>query len=1577
MESRQLKDVTKLAATQHIPTVAKWVGAAVLIPVMLFLVSAALLYAPPIQNWVAKKVTAIASEKTGMEITVGHVSLEWPLDLGIDDFQMLHQNDSLPQVTDTIADVSHLTLDIRILPLFGKRVVINELSLQQARINTNGFISDVRIKGNIGELWLLSEGIDLDTEKAVVNGTRLAQSAIDIALSDTAAVDTTESAVKWIIDADRLTFIQSSLLIHLTGDTLNVKTYFEQAIAYDARIDLDSGTYQVGKLSWRGGSFNYDDRWEPSLPGFDYSHIAMSDVSLDLDSFTYAPAGTSLYIRQAAMKEKCGLEIAETSGGIKFDPDFNSIQIPALHLKTPDSDIFTEMDMHFTTFDDQPAGGTNMHLDAQLGKQDIIKFIGDLPQRFMQGYPNHPLIIKGLVNGNMDQMTFEGFYIHLPTAFQANANGTISHFNDLSRLKADISLNAKSQNLSFVTTLLDPKTAKDYHIPDNLSVDGNFKADGTNYTTTLTAREGSGSIKLEGKALIPLDVKGNYVTELMTYDAVLDIDDLNLHHFMPNDSLYTLTADVKANGYGTDLFSARSHLTADAVVSQLRYGHWDLNNMTATALLQDGRGQASIIGHNHLFDGSIGIDALLSTSQFKGTVSTDIARADLFRMRIVSDTLTIGVCGNLDIASDMKQSHRVSGLLSSLYIRDEKTTYRPKDIGLLLNTTCDTTYLRAQSGDFIVKLDAEGGCERLFEQAAALTDSVMSQFEDKVIDQPAIKRLLPTLRLHLESKRDNPVASFLKTYDITFREMLIDLTTSPLTGINGKSYLYSLNYDSTRIDTIRLDLTQKGDRLTYQGQIRNNRHNPQFVFNALLDGHVHQHGILAGLRYYDGQKRLGVRIGATADMEKDGIRLRLMPERPTVGYKEFNLNTDNYIFLGAGNKIQAKVDLIADDRTGLKFYTENQDSTMLQDLTVSINQFDLGELTSVMPYLPRITGKLNGDFHILQDGNRNFSVASDMAVQAMTFEGSPVGNVSTELVYLMREDDTHAVEARLMLDDEEFGLLSGNYHSGGDIDATFSMTHFPLSLANGFIPDQIVGLEGFGEGQLTIKGTTSHPQVDGEVFVEDAYLVSSPYGVRLRFDNDPIRVVGSHLLLENFGLYAYNDEPLNTMGDIDFSDTDNVNADIRMRARNLLLINAKQEQKSITFGKAFVNFYARLQGPLEQLRMRGKLDVLGSTNMTYMLLDSPLSTDNRLDELVKFTDFSDTTQVVVTRPTPTGFEADLTISISQGARVVCNLNVEQTNYIDLTGGGDLRMKYNSEGIDLKGRYTLSDGHMKYSMPVIPLKTFTIKEGSYVEFSGDPTNPKLNITATERTKSTVSQDGTSSRSITFECGVVITKTLNDMGLEFTIDAPDDKDISSELQSMSAEERGKTAVTMLTTGIYLVDGNTKNLTMNSALSSFLQSEINSITGSALRTLDVSVGIENSTAYDGSTHTDYSFRFAKRFLNNRLKVEIGGKVSSGANYLGQTQSFFDNVTMEYRLNQDATQNLKLFYDQNVYDWLDGYTSQYGIGFIWRRKAESFWDIFRFRQKEQPPVPVRQPSTRPDNVTTDSLKTNHHETK
>lgn len=141
------------------------------------------------------------------------------------------------------------------------------------------------------------------------------------------------------------------------------------------------------------------------------------------------------------------------------------------------------------------------------------------------------------------------------------------------------------------------------------------------------------------------------------------------------------------------------------------------------------------------------------------------------------------------------------------------------------------------------------------------------------------------------------------------------------------------------------------------------------------------------------------------------------------------------------------------------------------------------------------------------------------------------------------------------------------------------------------------------------------------------------------------------------------------------------------------------------------------------------------------------------------------------------------------------------------------------------------------------------------------NPQLNITATERVRATVGEDGQSPRMVSFDVGIALSQRLENLGLAFTLSAPEDASVQDQLTAMTPEERGKLAVTMLVTGMYMAEGNsTGGFNMNNALNSFLQSEISNIAGKAL---DISLGMETvDNAEDGGKRTDYNFQFAKRF-------------------------------------------------------------------------------------------------------------------
>ena len=1148
----------------------------------------------------------------------------------------------------------------------------------------------------------------------------------------------------------------------------------------------------------------------------------------------------------------------------------------------------------------------------------------------------------------MKRMELRNFHVSLPTALQMSGDGYVANLNDLDNLKADMHLKGNTADLDFITEVLDPSLTKKVRIPKGIGIEGDFRANGHQYGADFTATEGGGKMK----ALVAFD------SDKMKYSATVDAEAFPLQHFVPNMGLSPLTAHVEADGQGTDFLSPSTQLRARADIRKFHYDQYDLDGMKAEATLSKGRLHANIDSRNGLLDGLISFDALMSTKRLQGTFSCDLARADFYRLQLFDKPLTASGCAHLDIDSDFKEYYKVAGSMDGMTVTYNNTLFRPDDLVLDVLTRRDTTYAKIDSGDFHLDMSGKGGYKKMLSQVENFSKELTKQMKDKHFDQILLRDKLPDANIYLTSGHDNFFVNLIEEQGYAFDYLKVDMNSSHVDGLNGHVAVDRLVADSIQLDSINFAIRTDSTGFKYNGRVYNGPDNPQYSFDAYVDGSILEQGADANIKLYDKDKKLAFDLGAMASIEQNGVMMHLTKDNPVLGYIPFSANKDNYIYLGDDKRLSANLKLKSDDGMLMQVYTNDDNQEALQDLTLTVGKLDLARIVSQLPYMPDVAGIADGDFHLVQTKS-DLSVSSSVHVKNLSYQRMPMGDLGTDFVYLPNEDGSHHVDGVLFNNGDEVGTLVGTYNpkGKGSIDAKLALDRLPLSLANGFIPNQIFGLRGYGEGNLSIKGSLSQPDVNGEVFLDDSYIFSLPYGVEMRIANDPVRIVGSNLLFENFEVLDQNNTPLNITGQFDFSDFDRMTLNMRMRARNFQIINAKENPKSEAFGKAYVNFFGNMSGPVDALTMRGRVDVLGSTDMTYVLRDTPLTADNRLDELVKFVDFSDSTTQVVNRPPLTGFNMDLTLSVDEGARIKCDLNADHSNYIDLIGGGDLRMRYNVvDNLRLTGRYVLNEAEMKYSLPVIPLKTFTIQEGSYIEFKGEPMNPTLHITATERRKATVEDEGGGTRSVDFNCGVVITQTLDNMGLEFIIDAPEDMAISTELAAMTTEERGKVAVTMLTTGMYLADGNTSGFTMNGALSSFLQSEINNITGNALRSLDLSVGVDNATDASGAMHTDYSFKFAKRFWNNRLRIILGGKVSTGADVQSSNQSFFTNVAFEYRLSATSNQYLKLFYDRDSYDWLEGEIGEYGGGFLWRRKLQHFKDIFRFKADTRQPLPTER---------------------
>lgn len=376
-----------------------WAAVIVFTPILLIALLTLLLYLPPVQNWAVKRVAAYASESTGMDITVKHVELVFPLRLGVEGVKALQPIDSLKNSNDvtlrnkkdTVADIEKMVVDIQLMPLFKQQVMVDELDFRRMKVNTTNWIHEARIKGDVGQMALRAHGIDLSKELVHVDDALLSDARLSVELSDTVPPDTTPKTNKWKVNIQKLKLKNTALALHMPGDTLRVNAYMGDATAHGTYLDLFKGLYQVRALDWRKGRVTYDNYQTEMLAGknisvlrpaegLDFNHIALLDMTLKADSFYFCDSKIDVKIRQAQFRERCGLNVQQMYG--RFVMDSLKLQLPDLCLRTPSSTLQTMVDMDMNAFADSAPGKLTAMIRGSIGREDLMLFAGAyMPQR--------------------------------------------------------------------------------------------------------------------------------------------------------------------------------------------------------------------------------------------------------------------------------------------------------------------------------------------------------------------------------------------------------------------------------------------------------------------------------------------------------------------------------------------------------------------------------------------------------------------------------------------------------------------------------------------------------------------------------------------------------------------------------------------------------------------------------------------------------------------------------------------------------------------------------------------------------------------------------------------------------------------------------------------------------------------------------------------------------------------------------------------------------------------------------------------------------------------------------------------
>jgi hypothetical protein len=1510
----------------------KWVGIILLIPVVFIVLLSILIYIPPFQNFVLKKVVRYAGEASGMAISVEKIRLSFPLDLSVSGIEVV------APPSDTLLTLENLSVRVSPVSLLNKIVDIDIVSLNGLNLNTGTFIDGMVIKGVAGELAGRAS-VYLTEEKAWIDEIRLSRTSATLLIDSLSPPDSASVPPDWVLVIEKIILedIRFDMQMPLEADSLRLGASIGKADLVAGEVYLGRQRYTAEQVTLSESAFTYDGDGKEPAEGLDPMHIALNKLNISAESLLYCDKEINAGIKHISMEERSGLVISSLEGNVHSDS--LQISIPGWLLKTPGSEVQLQATVPWSVITDASKGNMKAVLSASISKQDLFTLINRMPPSFVRSYPDSPLRIVTDVEGNLSALVLCRLQAELPGAFTVNATGKAGEVRDNIRRSADIRLQAQNRKLDFLLKLLPPEQHGSFSIPPGIRLNGHMRLKDNEVSTRL--------FLTEAHAKINAGARYNMASE--AYRLRLSVDSLELLHFMPGDSLMWLAAVIEAEGQGTDVFSDNTWMNLKGKIDSVCYLTTALRNIDLSGSLKEHQAQFELKSTDSLAMMDITLDGTLQKEKVQGILIANVDNIDLYNLHLVKDTFATSFQLFAEAESDLRKNNTIDITLGNWEIATSTQRFKPKTLTLHAQSAEDTTRVSFHTGDLGIVLTGNADLETMTGQLVTVSEEINTQLkEDSTVNIAALRPSLPDMSLQIHAERDNPVYNILQQYDMGFSKFHLDAATSTEEGLRMDADLYALHRDTFLIDTVRASVRPDSAGLIYQINVLKNRYLQQTPFTAQLKGSVKHNYMDAELLYVNNKNETGLLFGVRGTKEPDDICLQFYPEQPILAFYKVSLNPDNYIRFKNRKEIDANVTFTAPDNASFRLHTVDRGGDF-PEVHTELSQIDLKTVSDGFQ-LPSMSGILSADIRYAPS-QENFMVVLDANVDTFSYQKGRVGGLMFSTVYLPLDNDSHQVDVHFSRDEEEIATATAAYQSKQDaINGDFAITSLPLQMLSPFIPDRMASLSGMLNGDMQLTGSAASPLMNGTVKLDSSSVYVDMAASSFRFDDKEIKIKNSRLSFDKYNVYAAGSNPFVIDGIVDLTDLSRITADLRLGGNHMQLLDARRTQGSLVYGKLYADLSTTLKGPVNALDVRGNIKLLGGTNLTYVMTESALTVQDRLKDLVSFTSFADTLiHIRRRRALPLGgMNMSMLMQIEPAVQLRVDLSPDRSSYAEVVGGGDLSFQYTSRGdMFLNGRYTFSEGNVNYALPVIPLKKFRIEQGSYVQWDGEMMNPQLNIKATERMRASAAAGEASSRMVNFDAGLTIQDRLNSMRLEFLLSSPDNRDIQDELVAMGPEERSKVALAMMITGRYIYGGGAggMNLDVNSALNSFLTSEINNIAGDALKTVDISFGMET---YDnwGDTRRDFSFQFAKRFYNDRIRLMVGGKVSTSTEQ--DTEPFLDNVSAEYRLDPSGTKNVKLFHERNYESLLEGEITKTGAGIMFRKKVRWLRELFDFRKKK-----------------------------
>lgn len=1517
-----------------------------------------------------------------MQIELRDFSLKFPLDVRLEGLTIW--SDGMEMV-----HAGSLHADVALLPLLRGEAKVRCARADTLRYNVGAPDSALYMTIAADSLGLRSASVRLaDMHIALMDGDiRHGRVAMTINPDTTARDTTSAEATDMLIDVKRLgledftysmrllptidslgaTIGRGELIagrIDLKGQTVDLGTFSgsglraayiapdSATIAATTVVPADTSTtsapwtVRIDSLAFDRSSALYTTRGVTPLPGLDFGYIAVDSLSLNINDFYNQAATVRIPVRVSGT-ERCGvrldasgmLDIGET--GLEFK-DFNL----STRLGTALS-FGGLLGMGDMTTD--PNVPLRLNLKGKVSTGDArLMFPAFLP--YLAAMPPHGGVEADIaLAGTSGALDIDRLDVTVNTVARLSASGRINNVFDPTRLGGDIKLSGALVDVNpLLMSVLDPTTAKSLHVPAT-RFDGAVRMAGGDVAGHLTGVTEGGKINL----------KGSWAGRIPSYRADLALQDFPVGAFMPAAGVGRVSAHLTADGAGLNPLSPSMRLDATATVSSAAVNGYTYRDISADVKVADGNADVEVKSADPNARALLTAKGNLAGDTYRWEANLDGEHIDLAALGLSPTPATVQTRLNADMAYSAKPLDIAARLtLESLDYTTELGTTHLDNVQARLNSNDSVTNLSVHNRDFYAFASSDEPLDSIMAQVSGVGPIIASQMARHTIDVDSLHMALPRFDIDVNAGPDNALTDLLSESKTGWDHL--HLTASNDSILSMDASVLGFSSGATRLDTISVDLSQYRSNLVLRARIDNRPGTFDQWAHVRLDGFVNGEKLGLRLAQHDISGAQGYFIGLRGELTDSVATVHLFPVTPTIAYKKWTVNDDNYVSWSWAHKhIDANLRMEGNG-SSLALYTDHRDGEEGQeDLTLKLNDVHLSDWISINPFAPPMSGDLSADLTV-GDHDGDINGKGTVTLSDFMYNRQRVGtigadlNVSTDLAGKINADMALAVDGVRTVTLR--GALNDST-AGSPLALDLRLIHLPLAAANPFLPAGVGKLRGVLNGQMDVSGNGSDPRLNGWLQFDSTAMKLDMTGTWYPFSDVRIPVEQNVVQLNGFGISGVNNVPLTVDGSVDLNSMTNAAVDLHLHTDNFQLCSSNRAAAGADiYGRGFVRLDSRVRGNMKFMSVTADVSILSGTNITYVMPEATNAiTQQANNDMVKWVNFADTAAVekadsLTVEQMAMMLQASLTIQ--NGAAISVDLSADGKNKVRLQPNGSIEftMAPFSEP-RVTGRINIPQGFARYTPPLLGEKLFNFKDNSYIAFNGDMLDPTLSIHAVDVVKANVTQSGQNSRLVNFDVALDVTGTLNNMNVAFDLSTDDDITVANELQSMSADQRANQAMNLLLYKVYTGPGTTGNASLGgNPLYSFLTSQLNSWAANNIRGVDISFGIDQyDRTVGGSTSqtTSYSYQVSKSLFNDRFKIVVGGNYSTDANADENfSQNLIKDISFEYFLNKAQTMYVRIFRHTGYESILEGEITQTGVGFVYQKKLTTLRNIFGLRR-------------------------------